>query len=65
MIFTDLAIAVLALSTLMALSHLRPLMRDTVQALRAATTRILYSGRARQNLAFGALWMLIFVMSLP
>ncbi|SNR76417.1 hypothetical protein [Puniceibacterium sediminis] len=63
MITTSIAIAVLLASMLLVMSDLKLIAIDTLQAMRDATSRVIGSGRVWQILAFGALWVLIFTVT--
>ncbi len=58
-----IAITILVGSTLMVLSNLRLVAQDTLTVVRQATYRLLGAGRLWQNVAYGALWVLIFALA--
>ncbi len=63
MMTTFIAMAVMVGSTLLVLSNLRLVAQDTLQVMRDVSTRVIGSGRFWQNLAFAALWALIFALA--
>ncbi len=63
MIMSLIALAILALSALLVVGHLRMLAQDTFMVLRGFATQARTRGQFPSLLAFAALWMLIFSLS--
>ena len=64
MMTTILAFAILCLSTLLVLGNLRMVAQDTYVAVTGAAGRLWRSGNPGAKLAYAALWLLIFALSI-
>ena len=63
MLWSVLALMILVASTMLILSNLRIVVQDIVQVLVASVTGARFANQLSANLAFAALWLLIFVLS--
>lgn len=60
-----IAIAIVVFTALLVVSHLRNLAQDTLLAIHKTAFRVANSDRVVQNLAYAALWVLIFTLAMP
>lgn len=63
MVTTFIALAILLASALVVLGSLRMVVQDTISAVTYYTRRARQNGLLIRQIAFFALWMMIFVMS--